>query len=412
MVSKIKKLIDQLCTDGVEYRPLWQITIWDKRFNEVENYKQPIVAKYKYLLAAELKALEVASGDIKLLTTNNSDLWTTQNSTGDTPAEAEIIAIPWGGNPIIQYFNGKFFTADNRIAIAKDEKELNMKYLYYFLCAKLDQISEFYRGSGIKHPSMAKVLEFRIPVPPISIQCEIVRILDKFTKLDSELEAELKARERQYDFYRDQLLGFGNEGLKWAPFGDVATIVRGASPRPIQNFITDAVDGVPWVKIGDTVPGEKYLVSTSQKITTEGAKNSRYISPGDFILSNSMSFGRPYISKIRGCIHDGWLSISDFEKFLNADYLYHVLQSHAMQMEFSQRASNGTVSNLNADIVKSVRVPLPSLVEQARIAGVLNNFEIMLNSPVEGLPAEIKARRQQYEYYRSKLLTFKELDVA
>jgi type I restriction enzyme S subunit len=125
-----------------------------------------------------------------------------------------------------------------------------------------------------------------------------------------------------------------------------------------------------------------------------------------------MSFGRPYISKIRGCIHDGWLAISDFEDDLNTDYLYHVLQSHAMQMEFSQRASSGTVSNLNADIVKSVQVPLPPIEEQIQIARVLNNFESILNSNVQGLPAEIEARRQQYEYYRNKLLTFKELEVV
>ncbi len=290
--------------------------------------------------------------------------------------------------------------------------ELLNTYLLHYLPLKTPELVTSSNSGTIPYISRGKFEKLRIPVPPIAVQLEIVKILDKFRMLEAELEAELEARKTQYDFYRDQLLGFGNQELKWARFGDVASILRGASPRPIQKFITDLEDGVPWIKIGDTKPGEKYVTSTSQKITSEGARHSRLVSPGDFILSNSMSFGRPYISKIRGCIHDGWLAISDFEGDLDSDYLYHVLQSHAMQMEFSQRASNGTVSNLNADIVKSVQVPLPPIDEQVVIAKVLNNFEEILNSTVQGLPAEIAARRQQYEYYRGKLLTFKEQEVA
>ncbi len=111
------------------------------------------------------------------------------------------------------------------------------------------------------------------------------------------------------------------DGVEYRLFGELATIVRGASPRPIKNFITTDADGVNWIKIGDVKPGSKYITETNEKITADGAKKSRLVKEGDFILSNSMSFGRPYIMKTRGCIHDGWLAISDFDEYFISDFL-------------------------------------------------------------------------------------------
>lgn len=195
---------------------------------------------------------------------------------------------------------------------------------------------------------------------------------------------------------------------KRAPMGELATIVRGASPRPIQAFLTDSDDGIPWIKIGDTDAGGKYITETTERVTLVGAEKSRRVYPGDFVLSNSMSFGRPYIVKIEGCIHDGWLAISDFDESFVADFLYHLLRSAPVQAEFARRAGAGTVQNLNADIVKSVVVPVLPLEEQRRIAGILDKFDALVNDLSVGLPAEIRSRRQQFEYYRDKLLTFGE----
>ena len=151
------------------------------------------------------------------------------------------------------------------------------------------------------------------------------------------------------------------------------------------------------------------MTSTAEKITKEGAQKSRYVHPGDFILSNSMSFGRPYILKIDGCIHDGWLSISDFNNVVIPDYLYHLLNSNSIQQEMKQRASfGGAVQNLNADIVKALELNLPSLETQKRIVSILDRFDTICNDLSTGLPAEIEARQKQYEYYRDKLLAFKE----
>ena len=123
-----------------------------------------------------------------------------------------------------------------------------------------------------------------------------------------------------------------------------------------------------------------------------------------------MSFGRPYILKIDGCIHDGWLAISDYENWLLPDYLYHLLNSNEIQQEMKKKASfGGAVQNLNADIVRELELPIPSLEKQSDIVAVLDRFDTLCNDLTTGLPAEIEARQKQYEYYRDKLLTFKEL---
>ena len=248
-----------------------------------------------------------------------------------------------------------------------------------------------------------------VPVPPLEVQREIVRVLDNFTCLSAELSAELSARRKQYEYYKDSLLPFEDSSVEWKPLGDICTIVRGASPRPIKNFITNASDGVNWIKIGDVAPGAKYITECAEKITKDGAKKSRRVKPGDFILSNSMSFGRPYILQIEGCIHDGWLSISDFEEYVSPDYLYHILTSSYIQAVMKQKASfGGAVQNLNADIVRSIEIPVLSKEQQERIVSILDRFSLLCTDIASGIPAEIEARRQQYEYYRDKLLTFKE----
>lgn len=194
--------------------------------------------------------------------------------------------------------------------------------------------------------------------------------------------------------------------VEWKKLGEIMSIVRGASPRPIQNFITTG-DGVNWIKIGDVSVGDKYITKTNERITEEGAKKSRYLHPGDFILSNSMSFGRPYILKIDGCIHDGWIAMSDYEKSVISGYLYEVLNSNFVQDYWKQKANNGgAMSNLNSDIVRETIIPIPTLSEQNRIVGILDTF----TSSIENLKQQISERRKQYEYYRDKLLDFEGKD--
>ena len=154
--------------------------------------------------------------------------------------------------------------------------------------------------------------------------------------------------------------------------GDLCHIARGGSPRPIQSYLTDAPDGISWIKISDATASQKYIEYTKEKIRPEGLKKSRLVKPGDFILSNSMSFGRPYIMKTTGCIHDGWLVLSDKCGLFDQDYLFHFLGSDAAYRQFDKLAAGSTVRNLNSDLVKTVDVPLPPLEEQRWIVAVLD----------------------------------------
>lgn len=157
------------------------------------------------------------------------------------------------------------------------------------------------------------------------------------------------------------------EHWKWTHLGNVSYIVRGGSPRPIKQYITTREDGINWIKIGDVEKGGKYIDSTNEKIIPEGESKSRKVYPGDFLLTNSMSFGRPYISRIEGCIHDGWLLIRNLDGF-DPDYLYFLLSSTYLYGQFTDKASGSTVDNLNIDKVKAAIIPLPPLAEQQRIA--------------------------------------------
>ncbi|MFR2774423.1 MAG: restriction endonuclease subunit S [Anaerostipes sp.] len=161
--------------------------------------------------------------------------------------------------------------------------------------------------------------------------------------------------------------------------GDYCHIYRGGSPRPIQDYLTTADNGINWIKIGDVKAGDKYITSTEEKIIPEGTSMSREVKAGDFILSNSMSFGRPYILKINGCIHDGWLVIQDYQNSFDANYLYYLLSSEAVFAQYKKLAAGSGVQNLNKDIVTEVILPHPEKKEQIIIAEALSSIDELIN---------------------------------
>lgn len=161
--------------------------------------------------------------------------------------------------------------------------------------------------------------------------------------------------------------------------GDNCHIYRGGSPRPIQDYLTTADNGINWIKIGDVKAGDKYITSTEEKIIPEGVSMSREVKAGDFILSNSMSFGRPYILKINGCIHDGWLVIQDYQSSFDANYLYYLLSSEAVFAQYKKLAAGSGVQNLNKDIVTEVILPHPEKKEQIIIANALSSIDELIN---------------------------------
>lgn len=170
------------------------------------------------------------------------------------------------------------------------------------------------------------------------------------------------------------------QNWRWIKLGWVMNIDRGGSPRPIKAFITNDPNGINWIKIGDVAKDGKYITETKERIRPEGEKKSRRVYPGDFLLTNSMSFGRPYISKIEGCIHDGWLVLRNTENVFDLDFLYYLLSSTYAYSQFTQKATGSTVDNLNKDKVGDAIVPLPPIEEQKRIVTSIEDIVPILKT--------------------------------
>ena len=178
-----------------------------------------------------------------------------------------------------------------------------------------------------------------------------------------------------------------NKSWEYKKIGDVCTVERGGSPRPIDKFITDDENGINWIKIGDTTDS-MYITHTAQKIIPEGMKKSRYVKPGDFLLSNSMSFGRPYILQIDGCIHDGWLVLRDDDELFDKRFLYYYLSSKTTYEKFKSMAVGGVVNNLNSEMVRKVEVPIPDKGEQSDVANLMDRLSKVIDN-----------RKKELEYF-------------
>ena len=217
-----------------------------------------------------------------------------------------------------------------------------------------------------------------IHLPPIAEQQRIVRLLDEafeaIAVAKANAEKNLQNARALFESHIEKVLSIGGTGWRSEQLGQVCEIERGGSPRPIQQFLTSDPAGVNWIKIGDATASGKYIFKTEEKIRVEGVKRSRMVYEGDFILSNSMSFGRPYIMKTTGCIHDGWLVLR--KPSVNADFLYHALSSKVVFDQFDKLAAGSTVRNLNIGLAKSVWIPIPPLAEQAILAKEFDELQV------------------------------------
>jgi type I restriction enzyme S subunit len=169
--------------------------------------------------------------------------------------------------------------------------------------------------------------------------------------------------------------------------GAISKIVRGGSPRPIDEFITKDPDGLNWLKIGDVAQDSKYITFTSERVLASALSKTREVNSGDLILSNSMSFGRPYILKISCCIHDGWIAITEISQSAFLDYLYYSILAPTSQNYFTNNAAGSGVQNLNADIIKLLPIALPSLPEQQKIADCLGSLDELITAHTRKLDA-------------------------
>ena len=399
----MSKIDEMLKNEKVEWRKLGEVAyiLKGKQFNKkdmLENGKFPVI-----------NGGILPSGFIDIF---NSDENTITISQGGASAG------------FVNFIETRFWLGAHAFSVSPNMKSVEKyqygyyyfnRFLFHILKMKQNKLQDSKEGAGIPSISKEQLSNIEIPLVSKKTQEKIVKILDKFTNYVTELQAELQFRTKQYEYYRDMLLSEDylnkiseemfalDNKLSWITLGEVAKINRGASPRPISTYLTKNEDGVPWIKIGDVGKSSKYILNTEQRITIKGAEKSRILKKGDFIMSNSMSYGRPYILGIDGAIHDGWAAISEYQDSLEPDFLYHYLVSQKVQKYWESKINSSSVSNLNSEIIRSLPLPLVDKKIQKKIAEILDKFQALLEDTKGLLPTEIEQRRKQYEYYREKL---------
>jgi type I restriction enzyme, S subunit len=255
----------------------------------------------------------------------------------------------------------------NAMVVRSRNGSIDRSFLEYLFRGGLD-VSRAITGAAQPQITRTNLDPLEISYPEsLAEQQRIVGILDEaFAGLaTAKANAETNLQNARALFESHLQCVFSQRGEGWVDLtlDEVCIVERGSSPRPIKKYFTTESDGVNWIKIGDTEEGGKYVHTTGQKITPEGAKKSRYVEEGDFILTNSMSYGRPYIMKTSGYIHDGWFVLR-LNMTLDADYFYYLLSSPVVQKQFAALASGSVVKNISGDLVKKAVLPIPPLDQQ------------------------------------------------
>lgn len=303
------------------------------------------------------------------------------------------------------YHNGKIWTVDT-LYYTYNFCNVDVKYLYYSL-STIDWMS-LNEATGVPSLTSDRIKRIDILLPPLSEQKAIAKALSDVDDLIAALDKKIAKKRLVKQGAMQQLLtgkkrlpGFTEEWVE-IRFGEYVDIYRGGSPRPIENYTTNNPNGINWIKIGDVKPKDKYINKTEECIVLEGVNSSRQVYVGDFILSNSMSFGRPYILNINGCIHDGWLVIQNYHHTFDKDYLYYLLCSEDVMTQYIAMAAGSSVKNLNKEKVASLQLYIPTNVfEQQAIATVLSDMDKEIS--------DLEAKRDKYRLLKSgmmqKLLT-------
>lgn len=385
-MSKINELIKELCPNGVKKYTIKDICLVTRGRVISKMELQENIGEYPVYSSQTLN-----NGVFGKINTYDFEgqyvQWTTDGANAGS----------------IFYRNGKF-SVTNVCGLLKVKDEyfnaINTNYLSYALTIE----SKKYVNYSTSNPKlMSNVMEkITVLIPPIEIQEEIVRILDKFGELKAELEAELEARKSQYEFWREKLLNTGNSNQEYITLGDIGKVCM--CKRIMKNETSGSGD-VPFYKIGTF--GKQADAYISYDIFNDYKKRFSYPKKGEILVSCSGTIGRSVVFDGEDAYFQDsnivWLS-NDESKVLNK-FLYYFYQTSPWNI-----SDGGTIKRLYNNQFISAKVPLYSLEEQKKIVDILERFDTLINDISDGLPAEIELRRKQYEYYRNKLLSFEELN--
>jgi len=382
-MGSVEVMLSKLCPNGVDYKLLGEVTTWDKKFNGTDKALQPKTVKFKHVSASKLKQIAHEYGDIRLLATGVFEGYAHIDEVDESIINVgEVISIPSGGAADIKYHDGKFIDSGNLLAVSSDSTKYSLKYIWYWLLANNHHIQDRFRGSAVQHPDMPSILKLEVPIPPLPVQEEIVRILDSFTELIAELKAELAARKKQYEFYREDLLKL--EGVDFKALSEVATVQNG---RRVTKSTMEASPGKYTVWHGGEKPMGVYSKSNCEANTT--------------LIANTGSIGYTQWTDEACWCSDACTMVKSKDTDILLDkYIYYYLMDNNYTIQGYKRIAG--IPTLDVDRLRKFRIPIPPIEVQEEIVEILDTFTELIAE----LTAEIALRQKQYEFYREKLLTF------
>ena len=325
--------------------------------------------------------------------------------------DTEAILVTGNGSQVghINYYNGKFNAYQRTYVLSDFIDKVNIFFVYHFFKAYLKEyiIVNSKKGS-IPYITLPMLQDFEIPLPPLPIQEAIVEILDKFDRLSAELQAELQARKTQYEYYRNQLLTrfAPDQQVKEYSLGELGTFTRGTGLQK-SDFVEE---GFPCIHYGQVHTFYKTFADKTKSFTSlDLAKKLKKAKKGDLIIATT-SEDVCACCKATAWLGDTEVAISGdsymYSHSQNPKYMAYLFQTEEFAKQKSKVATGAKVVRVSGEAMAKFRFMFPSLSEQARIVSILDKFEALVNDLSQGLPAEIEAVKEQYEYYRNKLLKF------
>ncbi|MDY6134970.1 restriction endonuclease subunit S [Campylobacter lanienae] len=401
-MSKLDELINKLCPNGVEF----------KKIGKVSNFVQGFAFKNNTFKENGIGLVRTTNIQDKSISEDNMvyikpDEY--KENLSKYIIKKDRIIIGMSGTIKVGINNSdKNYYLNQRVGMfIANEEIINNKYLFYVLDNSIPNLYNLVSGSSVKNLSSNVLNDFEIPVPPLEVQCEIVRILDNFTLLSAELSAELSARQKQYQFYLDSI--YENIKENNVTLGSLGSLIRG------KRFVhADRVDvGVPCMHYGElyTFYGV-HAKKVKSHIREELRPKMRYANKNDVIIVGAgenrmdIGIGVAWEGDEDIAVHDACYTLKHKQ---NPKYISYFLRTSQYHNQIKKFVSEGKICSISAEGLKKAIIPIPSLEKQNKIVNILDKFDKLCNDISEGLPAEIEARKKQYEYYRDKLLTFKEL---
>ena len=398
-MSKLEELIKELCPNGVEFKPLGNIV----KFINGRAYKQSElldIGKYPVLRVGNFY-------------TNDKWYYSDLELNEDKYCQNGDLLYTWAATLGPQIWVGEKVIFHYHIwKLSFDEDILDKRFLYYFLAKDVDDISKSLTQSTMPHVSMTSMNKRLVPLPPLPVQREIVRILDNFTELTAELTAELTVRKKQYEYYRDELLTFGDD-VPVVKLGNIATVTKLAGFE-FTKYVTYSDKGNIIALRGLNVKNGKLNLDDVKYIDkSDLSKLTRSkLVIGDMLFTYVGTVGQVALidENDRFYLAPNVALIRITNDNVMPEFMRYYFQTNTFwNTQIKRLLQSSSMKNIPMEKIRKFELPVPPLEEQQRIVAILDRFDALCNDLTNGLPAEIEARQKQYEYYRDKLLDFKEI---